>query len=196
MRYCSLPVAGSARHTRLVAIAALLGATLLAGPPIATRAATAAAVPVQFAQATAPQTPAPPPAQATPQTQAAPQGQAAASAGEEKAETVEQRITSLHAALQITAQEEAKWDRVAKVMRENAANMEKLVADKNAKAAEDMTALEDLQTYEKFAEAHVAGLRKLTASFATLYNSMPAAQKKVADEVFQNFGHKPAASHS
>jgi hypothetical protein len=58
-----------------------------------------------------------------------------------------------------------------------------------------MTAVEDLVTYEKFAKAHVEGLKTLTSSFETLYKAMPAEQKKNADEVFQTFGHGPAAAH-
>jgi periplasmic protein CpxP/Spy len=198
MPSCSLPIPSPARFTRAVAIAALMGATVLAGSLSAANAATVTPAPVQLAQATAPQAPAAPQTPAT-QTQAAPQAAPqdnAAAKAEEKAETVEQRITDLHAALQITSQEESKWTRVAQVMRDNAAAMQKLASDKANQASEGMTAVEDLRTYEKFAQAHVAGLRKLTTAFDTLYNSMPAAQKKVADEVFQDFGHKAAASHS
>ena len=68
---------------------------------------------------------------------------------------------------------------------------------RTANDAEAMTAVDDLKTYGKFAQAHVDGLKSLTASFETLYNSMPDAQKKVADEVFQN-RHRPegGAAHS
>src|SRR5271169_5568794 len=56
---------------------------------------------------------------ASAQTAAAP-GQTAALPAGTKAETVEQRITSLHAALKITPDEETKWNGVAQAMRENA----------------------------------------------------------------------------
>jgi len=59
-----------------------------------------------------------------------------------------------------------------------------------------MTAVEDLKTYEKFAQAHVKGLKNLISSFSKLYAAMPAAQQKNADAVFHNFGRKNAASHS
>jgi len=175
----AFPTARPANFTRSVAVAALLGATMLASPLSAARAAPATAAPFLLAQATAPQS------------------QPAANAAETKAETLEQRITSLHTALQITPNEEAKWNSVAQVMRDNAARMEKLTADKTAQAAQSMTAVDDLKTYEKFARAHVSGLKNLTASFEKLYSAMPDAQKKVADQVFQNFGHhEGAASHS
>ncbi len=107
------PIAMSAPFTRSVAIAALMGATMLASPLTAARADTATNAPIQLAQA------------------AAPQSQPAAGATETKAETVEQRITSLHTSLQITPNEEAKWNSVAQAMRDNAAAMEKLVAETN-----------------------------------------------------------------
>jgi hypothetical protein len=112
-------------------------------------------------------------------------------------ETVEQRISSLHDSLGITAGEEADWNGVTKAMRANAVVMGKLVAEKSAQDPATVTAVDDLMTYEKFVRAHVEGLRSLTVAFTTLYKSMPVAQKKVADEVFQNFGReKPAAAHS
>jgi len=172
----AFPIAMSARLTRSVAVAALLGATMLAGPLSAARAATA---PLQLAQA------------------AAPQSQPAAGPEATKAETVEQRIASLHTALQITSDEESNWNGVAQAMRDNAATMEKLAADKADQASQGMTAMDDLKVYEKFARAHVAGLKSLNASFEKLYDAMPDPQKKVADQVFQNFGHHDGtAAHS
>jgi len=56
--------------------------------------------------------------------------------------------------------------------------------------------VEDLKAYQTFAQAHVDGLKNLTSSFETLYGSMSASQKKVADQVFRNFGRKGPPSHS
>jgi protein CpxP len=159
-------------------ITAFVTAALLAGQPLAAHAETTANAPMLLAQAAAPQSP------------------AAADATETKAETLEQRITNLHASLKITADEEANWNGVAQAMRENAAAMEKLAAEKAAKDPASLTAVDDLKNYEAFAQAHVAGLKNLITAFETLYKVMPAAQKKNADEVFQSFGHQDAASHS
>ncbi len=112
-----------------------------------------------------------------------------------QAETVEQRIASLHASLKITADEEANWKPVAQAMRENAAAMEKLSATKTVQAPQAMSAIDDLKGYEAFAQAHVDGLKNLISSFETLYAAFPDAQKKVADGVFQSFGQKGRASH-
>jgi periplasmic protein CpxP/Spy len=173
------PIAVSAPTIRSVAIAALLGATMLASPLTAAHADSTTTAPIQLAQAATPQTPA-----------------VSSAATEMKGETVEERITTLHTDLQITPAEEADWKSVAQTMRGNDAAMQKLVAEKSAKDRDTQTAVEDLHTYETFARAHVDGLKSLTASFETLYKSMPDAQKKVADQVFQSFGHGHAAAHS
>ena len=160
--------APTAPFARIVAIAALMGATFLTTPLAATRA---------LAQAAPAATP------------------VASAAAETKGETVEQRITNLHAALKITPAEEAQWNGVAQAMRENAAAMDKLVATGRTTPPQNMTAVQDLQNYQQFAQAHVDGLKNLTSAFSTLYNAMPDAQKKVADQVFLTSGHGTSASH-
>jgi hypothetical protein len=112
-----------------------------------------------------------------------------------KAETVEQRIATLHDKLKITSGQETSWTGVARTMRDNSAAMEKLVAAKKAQMGDKMTAVDDLATYQAFAQAHVEGLQKLSSAFSTLYNAMPADQKLVADEVFRDFGRGNAAKH-
>ena len=155
MPYLIHPIAVRAPCVRSVAIAALLGTTMLAMPMTAA-----------WAQAVTPQK------------------QAAAEPSQTKGETVEQRITALHTAMKITPEQETKWNGVAQAMRENAGRMDKLVATTRTKPSQSMSAVDDLKTYEKFAQAHVDGLKNLIASFTTLYDTMPDAQKKVADKVF------------
>jgi hypothetical protein len=162
---------------RTVAIAALMGSTFLMSPLSTARADPATGSPSQLAQTA--------PAKTAADTKTA----------AFKAETIEQRISGLHASLKITPDEELKWGDVAQAMRENSYNMDQLITAKRAQAPQDMTALDDLVTYQTFAQAHVDGLKNLTASFKTLYNAMPDAQKKNADQVFQAFGHKSAQSH-
>jgi periplasmic protein CpxP/Spy len=163
---------------RTVTIAALLGTTFLFSPLAAARADTATSPVILLAEAA--------------QSQSAASDEAAATKGE----TVEQRVTDLHAALAITADEESLWSNVAQAMRENAAAMQKLTAEKSTEAPQEMTAVADLEAYEKFAQAHLDGVKNLTASFDKLYDAMPDPQKKVADQVFQNFGRKGAPTRS
>jgi hypothetical protein len=81
-------------------------------------------------------------------------------------------------------------------MRENAAAMDKLIASKRTTAPQNMSAVEDLRTYQAFAQTHVDGLKNLTAAFSTLYDGMTDAQKKTADQVFQTSGNGTAPSRS
>src|SRR6202048_5396885 len=117
------PIATTAPFARSVAIAALMGATMLASPLTAARADTATNAAIQLAQAAAPQNP------------------AAAGATETKGVTVEQRIKDLHAALKITPDQDSKWHEVAQDMRENAAAMDKLVAANRTRHPKTMTAV-------------------------------------------------------
>lgn len=174
----SLRIAMPAPLTRSIAIAALMGATILASPLTTARADIVGDAAIQLAQAAAPQSP------------------AAKEATETKGETVEQRITTLHTVLKITPDEDAKWSAVAQAMRENATAMDKLIAETRTTPPQEMTAVDDLKMYQKFSEAHVAGLKNLIASFDALYTAMPDDQKKNADTVFQTSGRRAASAHS
>jgi thiamine pyrophosphate-dependent acetolactate synthase large subunit-like protein len=113
---------------------------------------------------------------------------AAAAATSSKPETVEQRIQTLKTALKITPEQESKWTAVAQAMRDNASRMEKLVAEKRKIAPEKTTAVDDLKTYQDFAQAHLDGIKHLTSSFKSLYDAMSPDQKKNADTVFERYG--------
>ena len=117
---------------------------------------------------------------------------AAAAATSNRPETVEQRITALKAALKITPDQESKWEGVAKAMRENAAAMDKLVQEKKGKMA-NLNAVDDLRTYQEFSQVRLDGLKNLISSFKTLYDGMPADQKKNADHVFDSYGPPKSA---
>lgn len=107
-----------------------------------------------------------------------------------KNETVDDRISDLHRSLKITSDEEANWTGVAQAMRDNDAALKTLVAARTAESREKLSAVDDLKMYEKFAQAHVDGLKNLVGAFETLYATMPDQQKVVADGVFQAVGRK------
>jgi periplasmic protein CpxP/Spy len=152
---------------RSLAIASIAGAALIAG-----------SLSPAMAQTKAPDDQKPP---------------AAAAATSSKPETVEQRIQTLKTSLQIKPEQESKWNAVAQAMRDNAAKMEKLVADKRKLSPDKTTAIDDLKTYQDFAEAHLDGIKHLMSPFKSLYDSMSADQKKNADQVFEKYGpSKPA----
>jgi len=161
MSALSRPTILSSPFLRTLAISALMSTTMLASPLVAHAADTS----VQAQSSTA------------------------KTATDTKGETVEARITKLHADLQITPDEQSKWDIVAQTMRDNAASMEQLVATKRSQAPESLTAVDDLTNYQDFAQTHLTGLQHLTTAFKSLYDAMPDAQKANADKVFLSFGH-------
>jgi hypothetical protein len=152
---------------RSLAIASIAGAALIAG-----------SLSPAMAQTKAPDDQKPP---------------AAAAATSSKPETVEQRIQTLKTSLQIKPEQESKWNAVAQAMRDNASKMEKLVADKRKLSPDKTTAVDDLKTYQDFAEAHLDGIKHLMSPFKSLYDAMTPDQKKNADQVFEKYGpSKPA----
>ena len=54
-------------------------------------------------------------------------------------------------------------------------------------------AVDDLKTYQEFSQVRLDGLKNLISSFKTLYDSMPADQKKNADHVFDSYGPPKSA---
>jgi len=97
---------------------------------------------------------------------------------------VEARIKQLHEQLRITPAEESQWNQFAQTMRDNAREMDE-TAMQRAQQFPTMTAVQNMQSYEKLAEAHVQHLQKLLPAFQTLYDAMPPEQKQVADQVFR-----------
>ena len=105
---------------------------------------------------------------------------------EEMAEYVEDRIKSLHSKLGITDAQEAQWGDVAQVMRDNEAAISLLIQQRHKNPAA-MTAVDDLQSYESIAQAHLDGLKKMIPVFLVLYTNMPDDQKKLADKAFGHY---------
>jgi hypothetical protein len=101
---------------------------------------------------------------------------------------VEMHIKSMHAKLKITPDEELQWGMVAQTMRDSATELEQAM-DKRQAMVGSSTALDNLNSYGDIAQAHVDGVKKLSAAFTPLYDAMPDDQKKLADEVFAQRAH-------
>jgi hypothetical protein len=97
---------------------------------------------------------------------------------------IEQYIANLHKQLKITPDEEAQWKQVADVMRQNSTSMQAATND-YAQNAKSMNAVDNLKSYQKIVQTHEDALQRLLPAFQTLYDSMPDAQKKTADQVFR-----------
>jgi protein CpxP len=106
---------------------------------------------------------------------------------------VDKHIKELHAQLKITAAEEPQWAAVAKTMHENATDID-VAIDKREQGAPNATAIDDLNSYGEIAQAHADAVKKLSAAFAPLYESMPDDQKKLADSIFSQHGHAAKGS--
>ncbi|HEU0215862.1 MAG TPA: Spy/CpxP family protein refolding chaperone [Stellaceae bacterium] len=158
-----------------VSFARSLAITALVCTPLALAQAQTRATP------TPSQTPAP--------SQTAPAKPSATNSNEERG--IEQRITQLHTELKISSDQESKWNSVAQAMRDNAANLDKLVAQNRQAAAANKTAIDDLEANQQFVQAHLDGLKNFTSSFKTLYDSMSDQQKKNADQVFARMNRAP-----
>jgi hypothetical protein len=106
-----------------------------------------------------------------------------------KADREEMRITELRNKLKIAPEQDALWNDVAKTMRSNDEKMDALTQERHDKAA-TMTAVDDLRSYERITEEHAAGIKAFLPAFEKLYDSMSAAQKANADNVFRHTGQK------
>jgi len=152
-----------------------------AAPPLLAQAGGVGAGPagVVLAQAAPPAAPPPPPSAPS----KPPSGRA-------REDAVETRIKDLHQKLKITPAQEAQWNAVAQVMRQNAHELD-AVLNERAQKLHAMNAVEDLRSYEKLADAHADGLKKLVPAFEALYNTMSEEQKKTADTVFARHERRP-----
>src|ERR1700726_5119517 len=112
--------------------------------------------------------------------------------GKNAEERVERRIKELHVQLQITPAEEPQWNEFAQVMRENARDMDQAFMQR-AQQYPTMNAMQNMQSYQQMAEAHVQHLQKLVPAFDNLYNAMPEQQKKLTDQVFRANAERHAA---
>ncbi len=99
---------------------------------------------------------------------------------------MERRIADLHSKLHITDAQKSSWDQFAQVMRDNARNMDQTF-EQRSKRVDDMTAIENMQSYAQVAEEHAQDVQKLVGAFQTLYESMTPDQKRTADQLFRNY---------
>jgi protein CpxP len=97
---------------------------------------------------------------------------------------VETRITELHQKLKITTAQEELWKAVAQEMRDGGKSFNESIREREGKA-KTMTAIDDLNSYADMAQKHADGMKKFVTVFSPLYNAMPDAQKKNADQIFR-----------
>lgn len=108
---------------------------------------------------------------------------------------IELRIKDMHAKLKITPAQEELWKKVTEAMSDDAKTMDTLTQVR-IDHAKDMTAVDDLKSYGDIANAHAAGIKKLTPLFVDLYADMSDTQKKEADTLFLHGENKPSHKKS
>ena len=116
------------------------------------------------------------------------------SSGETVQELVEQRITELHTRLHITPQQSQQWDQFAQVMRDNAKDMDDLYRQRASQLG-SLSAVQNMQSFERIEEARAQQMQKLVPAFQTLYVSFSDQQKAEADRVFQYRSARAEARH-
>ena len=97
-----------------------------------------------------------------------------------------ERITSMHQRLHITAEQEPAWDAFAQTMRDNA-DAVRTDYEKRSSEFKTMNAAENLQNYAQIEQDRAQGVQKLAATFDTLYQGLSDQQKKTADAMFRQY---------
>jgi LTXXQ motif family protein len=94
---------------------------------------------------------------------------------------VEASISNLHQRLQIGPAQEAPFNAVANIMRENA----RAEASAPHQPPPNATVVDELRAEIQYDEVELAGMKKLLPALEALYATLSPAQKKTADMVFR-----------
>ena len=101
----------------------------------------------------------------------------------------DERITSLHAQLEITKAQEPAWQAFTSVMKQNAQDMTASLAARQKNFA-GMNAVQNLQDYADMSMQQAQHLSKLVAPFQALYAQLSPTQKATADRIFHNYADR------
>jgi periplasmic protein CpxP/Spy len=96
-------------------------------------------------------------------------------------QNVEGNIATLRQRLQITPAQEAQFNAVANMMRENA----RAEAGAPQQPPAGATAIDDLRAYIRYSEVELAGLKKMLPALEALYATLSPTQKRAADAAFR-----------
>ncbi len=104
---------------------------------------------------------------------------------------LERRIDHLKSTLKITPAQEAQFNQVAQVMRDNAAERQKAFEDLRGTRGQQHTAVDRLEAGIKLGQLHVEQTQRYLDAFQPLYASLSADQKQIADHMFApHHGHR------
>jgi periplasmic protein CpxP/Spy len=94
---------------------------------------------------------------------------------------VEANIATLHQSLQITPAQEAQFNAVANVMRQNA----RAEASAPQSPPANASAVDHLRAEIQYDEVELAGMKKFLPALEALYATLSPAQKQTADAIFR-----------
>lgn len=172
----------------------LLAAALAGGPRIAAFAATTTGVD-QGTTTTAPNAGTAGANAATPgATNTPPNAQSAAGTQENLEQMAEQRINDLHGRLNITAKQQGVWDSFARVMRENARQLDQAY-EQRAENFDSLDAVDNMRSYAKIEQMRARDVQKLVPAFQKVYAELTPAQKQEADTLFRNRAQAAQQQH-
>ena len=100
----------------------------------------------------------------------------------------EAQIKQLQDELNITKNQEALWNNLTAVMRDNAKDMDALTKDR-AENRKTMNAVEHMKFHSQITENGLNQQKKFLPPFEALYASMSDEQKKTTDTIFQTGKH-------
>lgn len=101
-------------------------------------------------------------------------------------------LAALHEKLAITPAEEPLWSSFAGSMQDSAAQLGQAYRQRREQLP-TMNALADMNSFIQIEQMRLDGLKRSSAAFAALYQTMPPDQQKVADMVF--LSDMPGAPH-
>jgi hypothetical protein len=101
-------------------------------------------------------------------------------------------LAALHEELAITPAEEPLWSTFAGSMKDSAAQLGQAYRQRREQLP-TMNAIADMNSFIALEQMRLDGLKKSSAAFTALYQTMPPDQQKVADTVF--LSDMPGAPH-
>lgn len=109
--------------------------------------------------------------------------------------SIEERAERMKTRLQITDAQKPQWDALVGVMQKQAKAFASSQAEfwqkkANGETPKALTTPERMAERNKAMEARLNSQREFTAAFTTLYNTMSADQKKIADDLLSGRHHR------
>lgn len=99
---------------------------------------------------------------------------------------VDGRIAFLKAELKITPAQEAQWQQLAAVMRQNAQSVDQTMANARQHQGTAMNAVERMEIRGQFAKVRAENQARLLTAFKPLYASLSPEQQQVANTLMSH----------